>query len=102
MTHGLQKLVLNSNIPYMKEPHCFIVDQSVSNYRLLVGEAVLPSLQLLLLISLLQYKKLIFFFLAGLAFSSSHSYTVAGVNTREGPESEARDYKEKKETALRF
>lgn len=101
MTHGLQKLVLKSNIPYMKEPHCFIVDQSVSNYRLLVGEAVLPSLQLLFCIPLLQYKKA-FFFLAGLAFSSSHSYTVAGVNTREGPESGARDYKQKKETALRF
>lgn len=101
MTHGLQKLVLKSNIPYMKEPQCFIADQSLSKYRLLVREAVLPSFQLLLCIPLLQYKKPIFF-LVGLAFSSSHSYTVAGVNTREGPESEARDYKEKKETALRF
>lgn len=96
MTHGLQKPVLKSNTPYMKELHCFIVDQSLSNYRLLGGKAVLPSLQLLL-----QYKKHLFF-LVGLAFSSSHSYTVAGVNTREGPEREARDYKEKKETALRF
>lgn len=101
MTHGLQKLVLKSNIPYMKDLHCFIVDQSLSNYRLLVGKAVLPSLQFLLCLPLLQYKKTLFF-LVGLAFSSSHSYSVAGVNTREGPESEARDYKEKKETGLRF